>query len=214
MWMRMPGQSWTDAGASFLGMWIAMMVAMMLPSLVPLLRRYRRMIGDASAARAVRLTALVGTAYFLVWTVLGAIVFPLGVGLAELQMRQPIITRMAPVGIGAALLLGGVVQLTRWKAHHLAFCRETSGSGCTLSADAGTAWRHGLELGAHCGRSCAALTAVALALGVMDLRVMIAVAAAITAERLAPGGARVARVVGIIVVATGLLQIARAAGLG
>jgi predicted metal-binding membrane protein len=214
MWMRMPGQTWTDTGASFLGMWIAMMVAMMLPSLVPMLRRYRRMIGEASAARAARLTALVGIAYFLVWTVLGTIVFPLGVALAELQMRQPMIARMAPVGIGAALLLSGVVQLTTWKAHHLAFCREASGSGRALRADARAAWRHGLQLGAHCGRSCAALTAVGLALGVMDVRVMAAVATAITAERLAPGGARVARAVGIIVVAMGLLQIARAAGQG
>src|SRR4029434_5949041 len=36
-WMRMPGQTWSGAAASFLGMWIVMMVAMMLPSLVPML---------------------------------------------------------------------------------------------------------------------------------------------------------------------------------
>ena len=40
-WMRMPGQSWAGAAASFVGMWIAMMPAMMLPSLVPVLRRAR-----------------------------------------------------------------------------------------------------------------------------------------------------------------------------
>jgi predicted metal-binding membrane protein len=36
-WMRMPGQTWPGAAASFLGMWVVMMVAMMLPSLVPML---------------------------------------------------------------------------------------------------------------------------------------------------------------------------------
>ena len=41
-WMRMPGQTWPGAAASFLGMWVVMMVAMMLPSLVPMLWRYRR----------------------------------------------------------------------------------------------------------------------------------------------------------------------------
>lgn len=41
-WMRMPGQTWPVAAASFLGMWFVMMVAMMLPSLVPMLRRYPR----------------------------------------------------------------------------------------------------------------------------------------------------------------------------
>ncbi len=30
-WMRMPGQTWPGAAASFLGMWVVMMVAMMLP---------------------------------------------------------------------------------------------------------------------------------------------------------------------------------------
>jgi predicted metal-binding membrane protein len=35
-WMRMPGQTWPGAAASFLGMWVVMMVAMMLPSLVPI----------------------------------------------------------------------------------------------------------------------------------------------------------------------------------
>jgi len=43
-WMRMPGQTWPGAAASFLGMWIVMMVAMMLPSLVPML------CGDRSVA--------------------------------------------------------------------------------------------------------------------------------------------------------------------
>ena len=36
-WMRMPGQSWLGAAATFIGMWSVMMVAMMLPVLVPML---------------------------------------------------------------------------------------------------------------------------------------------------------------------------------
>jgi len=44
-WMRMPGQTWPGAAASFLGMWAVMMVAMMLPSLVPMLWRYRQAVG-------------------------------------------------------------------------------------------------------------------------------------------------------------------------
>src|SRR5579859_6921158 len=44
-WMRMPGQTWPGAAASFLGMWVVMMVAMMLPSLMPTLWRYRQAIG-------------------------------------------------------------------------------------------------------------------------------------------------------------------------
>src|SRR5690349_14166951 len=44
-WMRMPGQTWLEAAAAFLGMWLVMMVAMMLPSLAPALHRYRQHCG-------------------------------------------------------------------------------------------------------------------------------------------------------------------------
>jgi predicted metal-binding membrane protein len=52
-WMRMPGQTWLGAAASFLGMWVVMMVARMLPSVVPRLRCYRQP-GALSAARRMR----------------------------------------------------------------------------------------------------------------------------------------------------------------
>jgi predicted metal-binding membrane protein len=80
-WMRMPGQTWPGAAASFLGMWAVMIVAMMLPSLVPMLWRYRRAAGRTGAARLGPLTALVGVGYFAVWTALGMAAFPLGVAL-------------------------------------------------------------------------------------------------------------------------------------
>jgi predicted metal-binding membrane protein len=80
-----------------------------------------------------------------------------------------------------------------------------------LPADAGTAWREGLRLGLRCICTCAGLTAILLVIGIMDLRVMALVTAAITAERLAPKGERVARAIGIVVVGVGLLLIARAA---
>jgi predicted metal-binding membrane protein len=47
-----------------------------------------------------------------------------------------------------------------------------------------------MRFGLHCGLSCANLTAILLVAGVMDLRAMTVVTAAITAERLAPTGER------------------------
>jgi predicted metal-binding membrane protein len=82
-----------------------------------------------------------------------------------------------------------------------------------LPAD-GAAWRHGLRLGVHCSYCCLGLIALLLAIGVMDLRAMAAITAAITVERLAPAGERVARAIGAVVVLAGLLLIARASGLG
>jgi predicted metal-binding membrane protein len=109
--------------------------------------------------------------------------------------------------------MAGAVQFTKWKAHHLGCWRQAPGSDCVLSARAGAAWKLGLRFGVHCGLSCANFTAILLAIGLMDLRAMAAVTAAITAERLAPGGERVARIAGIAVVGAALFLIVRAARL-
>jgi len=203
-WMRMPGQMWTGAAASFVGMWAVMMVAMMLPSLIPTLWRYREAVG--------RLTALVGAGYFLVWIVIGMAIFPVGVVLAAVEIQQPALSLKVPIAAGVVVLMAGALQFTAWKAHHLACCRDAPGSG-KLPADAATAWRHGLRLGLHCSYGCAGLTAILLTIGVMDLRAMAVVTVAITAERLAPNGECVARVIGAVAIAAGLFLIVQAAGL-
>jgi len=213
-WMRMPGQTWPGAAASFLGMWVVMMVAMMLPSLVPMLWRYRKAVDRTGETRLGRLTALVGLGYFFVWTAFGMAAFPLGVALAAVEMQLPALARAVPIAAGVIVLIAGAFQFTSWKAHHLACCREAPGRGRTLAAGVGTAWRHGLCLGPHCSYCCAGLTAILLVIGVMDLRAMAVVTAAITVERLAPAGERVARAIGAVVVGAGLFLIARAAGLG
>jgi predicted metal-binding membrane protein len=210
-WMRMPSQTWPTAAALFLGMWVVMMMAMMLPSLVPMLRRYRESVTRTGEASLGRLTVLVGVGYFFIWTVLGIAAFPLGVALAAIEMRQPALARTVPIAVGIVVLIAGALQFSAWKARHLACCREAPGRGRTLPSDAGTAWRHGLRLGLHCSHCCAGLIATLLVIGVMDLRAMAAVAAAITIERLAPAGERVARVIGAVVVGAGLYLIARAA---
>jgi predicted metal-binding membrane protein len=212
--MRMPGQTWPGAAVSFLGMWVVMMVAMILPSLVPMLWRYRQSMDRTGETRLGRLTALVGVGYFSVWTVFGMAIFLLGIALATIEMQQPALVRAVPIAAGMIVLIAGFLQLTAWKARQLACCREMPGRGSLLPADIGTAWRHGLRLGLQCSRCCAGLMVIPLVIGVMDLRAMAVVAAAITAERLAPAGERVARAIGAVVVGAGLFLIAQAAGLG
>ncbi len=190
-----------------------MMTAMMLPSLVPMLGGYRHAVAWMGETRLGCLTLLAGLGYFFVWTLSGLAVFPLGVVLAAIEMEQPALARAVPAAVGVVILIAGTVQLTAWKAHYLACCRETPARNCTLPRDAGAAWRQGLRFGVHCGLSCANLTAILLVIGVMDLRAMAAVTVAITAERLAPAGERVAQVIGAIVIVAGLLLITRAAGL-
>lgn len=214
MWMRMPGQTWLGAAASFLGMWILMMAAMMFPSLVPALRRYRRAVGTQGEARLACLTALVGIGYLTVWTALGLVAFAVGVAVAAVEMRWSMASRAVPIGVGVVVLVAGGLQLTAWKGRHLACCREWPGSGRTLPAVAPASWWYGLQLGAHCSQCCASLVVILLVLGVMDPGTMAIVTVAMTVERIAPAGLRVARVSGALAVGTGLFLTARAAGLG
>jgi predicted metal-binding membrane protein len=191
------------------------MVAMMLPSFLPALSRYRRTIGHTVEGRLSWLTALVAAGYFSVWTMCGVAVFPLGAALADIEMHQLALARVVPIAAGVVVVISGALQFSAWKAHHLVCFREPSGHEGTLPANAATAWRHGLRLGLHCAYGCVGFTAILLVIGVMNLRAMVLVAAAITAERLAPNSERVARAIVVVLVGLGLLLIARAAvGLG
>jgi predicted metal-binding membrane protein len=206
-WMRMPDQTWTGAIASFVGMWIVMMVAMMLPSLVPMLLHYRQAVDIRGAGRRNRLTALVGVAYFSVWAMLGVLAFPFGTAMAAVAMKLPLVSRAVPAATGLVVLIAGALQFTAWKARHLACCRSWSANGRIVSAGAGTAWRYGLRLGLHCCYCCAGLTMTLLVVGVMDLRAMTVVAAAISLERLTPAAARVAHALGAVLMSAGACMI-------
>ena len=211
-WMRMPGQTWLDAARSFIAMWTVMMIAMMSPSLVAMLHRYRLALGGASVARAGRLMATVSAGYFLVWTLLGAIVFPLGAATVAAAMGSTTLARAVPTAVAVVVLLAGVFQLGEWKAHLLGCWREPHQRGDARAENSISGLRHGVRLGLDCCYCCAGLTACALVLGVMDLRVMAAVTLAATAERVAPDGVRVARMIGAIGVVAGVVLIARAIG--
>jgi predicted metal-binding membrane protein len=210
-WMRMPGQSWPAAAAMFVDMWVAMMVPMMLPSLVPMLRHYRQAVGTIAGPRKSALTTLVALGYYVLWTLVGIVIYPLGVALTTMEMREPALSRAVPVAVGVVVIVCGAFQFSAWKLRHLSCCREAPGPGHTLPARAATAWQYGMRLGVQCAQCCAGLIAILLAVGVMDLRAMVAVTVLITLERLAPKGENVARTLGAVLVLAGLLLIVRAA---
>ena len=195
-WMRMPGQSWFGAAATFTGMWSVMMVAMMLPVLMPMLPR-----------RGLAGALLVAGGYFAVWTLLGVVAYPVGVLLAEIAMQVPAVAQAVPALTGLVLVIAGAMQFSAWKRRQLQCCRETV--GCRKSPATGhQAWRVGLRAGLQCIRCCAGPTAVLLVIGVMDLRAMALVMSAVALERLHPKGEWLARMTGGICVAAGLVQMA------
>jgi predicted metal-binding membrane protein len=207
-WARLPGESWLGTAAAFELGWLVMMAAMMAPSIAPTLWRYRRVLTTAGVARASRSMALLAAGYLTTWGALGAAVYPAGVALAATARRWPPLVRAEPTLVGLVVLAASALQLSAWKARALACCRAAADRRAMVPAGAVRAWRHGLRLGSHCIRSCAGATAVLLAVGLMDLRAMIVVTAAVTLERLAPRGERVARMVGGIGVCAGTVLVA------
>jgi predicted metal-binding membrane protein len=168
-----------------------MMVAMMLPSLATTLSRYR--LG--------RLTA--GAGYFVVWTLIGAVAYAVGVILAAAEMRWQALARTVPIATGVVLLLAGCVQITGWKVRQLTRCRD--GAACGRGA-----LRHGIRFGVQCALCCVSFTMILLVTGVMNVSGMAIVAAAITVERVAARPEQIARAVGVVVIAAGAFVIARA----
>ncbi len=210
MWMPMPGQSWFDATASFLTMWDVMMLAMMIPCLVPMLLRYRRTVDQTSPRRLGWLTFLTGLGYFIVWTIIGLIVFVLGIQLNAILMQYEYLSLMVPIAVGIVILAVSLLQFSNWKLHQLTCCQTPPFGGQKVPDNASTALKHGLRLGIQCSRCSVGLMSILLVIGMMNLFVMAIVTIAITFERLAPASKWVTGTIGTIGIGTGFFLIAQA----
>lgn len=211
MWMRMPGQSWAAATVMFMGMWLAMMVAMMLPSSLPMLLVYRRAAFFRGQRRVGWATALLAGGYFGVWLLFGAVAYGAGLTAAAAAMRWESVSRAVPMACGLILIVCGVYQFTGWKSNCLKHCRDPL---TLVASNLHRGLRGALELGIHHGLSCAvccaSLMVMQLVLGVMDLRLMAAIAIVIAVEKLLPAGLWIAKVVGIVAILGGLAFTAAA----
>ena len=211
MWMSEPGRTWMAAGGTFLETWVAMMAAMMLPSLTPLLLRYREASAAAGDTRIDTSTALLGMGYFAVWTALGFVAYALGTAVAAVAGHLPVGPRAGSMAVGVLVVIGGLLQLTEWNAHHVACCRELAVER-TWRSNGGTPWKQGLTLGLHCACCSALPMAILLVPGGMSLLTMSIVTAAITVERVAPRSSRLARALGAL--AAGSILVLLAIGQG
>ena len=163
---------------SMTAMWTAMMVPMMLPSLAPRLMQWRPR----------RFAMIAAGAYFLVWIICGAVIYPP-------TMNWPL-TRYASV----IMISAAIIQFTPWKVRELNACRPSE-----CPSDMRGAWRCGVKLGINCALCCAGYTAILLAVGAMNVIAMIVIGAAITIERLAPRPVLVARAFGVAMLAMSIV---------
>ncbi len=211
MWMVMQGQTQLTAALEFAGMWLAMMVAMMLPSSLPILLTYRRAAAFRGEKALGLSTSLVAGGYFAVWSAFGLGAYALGMLIAGAAMRSPTVSRLVPVASGAALVVAGIYQLTPLKLACLKHCRDPL---LIIAQHLHGGWSGALGLGFHHGAFCAAccwaLMLIQLTLGVMNLAVMIAVAALIALEKLLVRGEMVARLTGGLAIGGGIFLAAQA----
>lgn len=212
--MSMDARGWLGAYAWFVGRWSGMMVAMMLPSLLPRLWCYGRATTPTRPAGRVDVAALAGVGYVAIWGIVGGLVYPAGVAFRAMRGALPALAHATPLLVGAVVACAGALQFTAWKSRHLACWQApVRADGAVRHAARDALW-HGARLGVHCLACGAGLTAVLLVVGSMDLRVMALATAAVTVERLAPAGERVARVIGAVGLAVGVVMMARAVGGG
>ena len=142
---------------------------------------------------------LLAAGYGSVWTVVSLALVASSAELAPTGMpaMRPSLT---PLMTGIIVFCAGLVQCSPWKERRLQRCREC----IDARSVAISAWWYGCRLGLDCCASCAAPTAVLFVAGLMDTKTMLVIAAAISAERLAPGRLRIARVTGAVALLAGL----------
>jgi len=220
MWMRMPGQSWAGSAGMFLAMWWVMMTAMMLPALFPKLLQFYRSLVWKKADHPGLSTLLVGLGYFAVWSLAGAGAYALGIPWALAAMRHPALSRLVPLLTGLLLILAGAFQFSPWKSGGLHQCRDLlvfapygrrqKGVQLLKTEAFSACLAEGFRQGFSCALCCAGSMAVLLALGAMNLFVMLGVSLVIALEKLLPRPRPVVYLTGALSVAAGAVEVARA----
>jgi predicted metal-binding membrane protein len=191
------------AGAVFLAGWTVMMTAMMVPATLPLILLHRTLARSrlSPADSRLALVALL-TGYLAVWAAAGIPVY----GYSLLAAAAGPLAAVLPASL---LVAGGIYQFTPLK--RLCHARCSSPLFFLLHN-----WRQGaagaLRLGAVHGRDClgccAGLMAGLVALGMMKLAWTLTAAVVIFAEKTIPGSHRLARPLGVLMIAGGAALLA------
>jgi predicted metal-binding membrane protein len=191
------------------GMWVAMMSATALPSNTPAVVLFARVNRLYHAVRRPYLaTALFVLGYLSAWTVFSAAATLVQWGLHDAGVLDHAMALTNTTAAGLTLVAAGVYQWTPAKHACLQHCR-------TPLAFVLTGWRRGpwgaFRMGVTHGRYCTGcgwlLMVLLFAAGVMNLAAVAALALLLMAEKLLPGGAWIATLTGLAMVAWGTLLL-------
>ena len=211
--MEMPQPAWTlEYAALMFAMWWLMMTAMMLPSATPVLLLVAALNRRASPdRRPYGATALFAAGYLVAWA---------GFSVAAVAVQAWLtangsLTSMLHVGggalAGAMLVVAGLWQLTSVKRACLRHCRSpVHFLAARRRRGAFGALAMGAEHGAYCVGCCWLMMALLFVGGIMNLYWIAGLALYALAEKVLPGGERVARGAGAVLVASGFALLALA----
>lgn len=197
---------WTPGYALvILVMWWLMMVAMMVPSAAPTILLY----GALNRGPGGLAPVFFAFGYLAVWAGFSAMATAAQGTLAAFGLIDPMFMTLATPWLGATLLIGaGLYQLTPVKAACLDHCR---GPVAALTRHRRTgraaAFRMGLLHGRFCLGCCWALMALLFVGGIMNIWWILGVTLYVALEKLAPGGDRLTRPLGVALVLAGLVVL-------
>jgi predicted metal-binding membrane protein len=180
-------------------MWGVMMAAMMLPSAIPMIALYGLVSRDK---RAVPVAVFAAT-YLLVWLVLGLPVYAGSVAVGALGEIGA--ASWLPYALAVVLAAAGAYQFSAIKRVCLRNCQTPIGFLMQRWRDGyASTFRLGLSHAAYCVGCCWGLMVILVAAGAMSLPWVLGIAAIVFAEKLLPRGEWTARVVGVVLVVTGV----------
>lgn len=192
-----------------LGMWSVVTWAMMLPGVPPAVLLFARVSLLHHAVRRPWLaTALFVAGYLAAWTLFGVLAALAQWALHDAGALDAALALTHPTAAGLALVAAGVYQWTPAKHACLHHCRAPLASVLTgWEPGAWGAFRMGATHGVACVGACWLLVLLLFVVGPTNLPALAALALLVMAEKLLPGGAWVACIVGLALVAWGTLLL-------
>jgi predicted metal-binding membrane protein len=188
-------------------MWTVMMVGMMTPSAAPMILMYARLGRQVEAQGApFAATAWFAAGYFLVWASFSFFAALAQWGLERAGLLDDRMASTSGLLGGMVFVAAGIYQWTRLKDACLAQCQtpfaflmrqggfRSDAKGCVML---------GLRHGAYCLGCCWVLMALLFVGGVMNTSWIVLLASLVLLERVTGSGFLIARLAGVVLVATG-----------
>lgn len=213
-WCRtLPQGEWLLPALLHAAAWLLMVAAMMLPTIYPLLRMFGRMTADRADAAALLSRVVLG--YLLAWFGFGLAAHGLDAGLHRVAPASAWMFQhgwvIGPLILGAA----GLFQFSALKYRCLDRCRSPFGF-ITQHWHGRAPRREALRLGAmhglFCVGCCWALMLLMFVVGTGNPGWMLAIGAAMAAEKNLPWGRRLSAPLGGLLLVAAAVEVARHLG--